>query len=74
MCGAVVLMQTSGAEVGRFDDLSGEVGFRNPRALLVRKDDGDGVAGCLQGLDKRVDIRRGLPEEFQLGPYLRGRT
>lgn len=74
MRGAVVLMQTSGAEVGRFDDLSGEVGFPNPRALLVRKDDGDGVVRSLQGLDKRVDIRRRLHEEFKLGPYLRGCT
>ena len=60
MRGAVVLMQVSGAEVGRFNDLSSEVGFADPRSLLMRKDHGYCVAGRLQGFNKRLNIWRGL--------------
>lgn len=58
--GPVVLVQGAGAEVRRFDDLRGEVGFGDPGTLLMGQDDGDGVAGGLQRLYERVDVRRGL--------------
>lgn len=58
--GPVIPVQGAGAEVGRFDDLRGEVGFGDPGTLLMGQDDGDGVAGGLQRLYERVDVRRGL--------------
>jgi len=36
------------------------VGFANPGALLMGKNDGDGVGGFLERMDQRMDVGRGL--------------
>lgn len=48
---AIILVEGARAEVGWFCDLGDEVGFADPGALLVRKDDGDGMGGVLKGVD-----------------------
>lgn len=60
MCGAVVLVEGSGAEICRFDCLSDNVRFADPGALRVWQDDGDRVSCFLKVLDEGVDIRRRL--------------
>ena len=60
MNGAVVAVEGARPEIGGFGQLPYEMGFADPRALLVREDNGDKVAGFLEGEDKGVDVGRGL--------------
>jgi hypothetical protein len=41
---------------GGADVLADDVGFADPGTLGVRDDDGDGVAGCGEGLDEGEDV------------------
>jgi hypothetical protein len=58
--GAVVLVHGAGAEVRGFDGLSDHVRFAYPAALGVGEDDGDGVAGGLEGGNEGVDVWGGF--------------
>ena len=60
MDGAVILMEGARAKICGLCDLGGEVGFADPGALLMREDDGDGVARFLEGVDEGVDVGGGL--------------
>jgi hypothetical protein len=53
-------MQCPWPEVGRGQGLADDVGFADPGALDVRKDDGDGVAGGLEVSDEGVNVGGGL--------------
>lgn len=48
---AIILVERTRAEVGGFCDLGDKVGFADPGALLVGKDNGDGMGGFLKGFD-----------------------
>ena len=56
MCCAVVLVEGSRTEIGWLDGLSDDVGFADPGALRVWQDDGDDVAGFLEGFYEGVDV------------------
>ena len=45
MHNTIVSVEGARPEIGRRGDLGDKVGFADPRALFVREDDGDGVAG-----------------------------
>ena len=49
MCGAIVVVECARAKISRFDSLSDDVRFSDPRSLGVGEDDGDGVASVLEG-------------------------
>lgn len=57
---AIVVVQRAGTEIGWMNCLPDYVRFSDPGTLRVREDDGHDVAGFLEGLYQRVDIRRGL--------------
>ena len=60
MDGAVILMEGARAKICGLCNLGGKVGFADPGALLMREDDGDGVARFLEGVDEGVDVGGGL--------------
>lgn len=49
----------AGAIIYGSDELADKVGFSDPGTLLVREDDGDGVACAAEGEDEGVDVGGG---------------
>lgn len=47
MGGTVILVQGARPKVRRLDNLRGEMGFTDPGTLLMRQDNGNGVASRL---------------------------
>jgi len=60
VCGAVVVVEGAGAEVGGLDSLPDDVRFADPGALCMGKDDGYGVSSGLEVLYEGVYVGRGL--------------